>query len=76
MSRYRKGRKGLYAGGNPEKSPVAELTLSGNLPPKKLSLPFKGRVGVGMGISGAKDPHLPPVLPLEGGGQVIAEGQR
>ena len=35
---------------------------------EKLSLPFKGRVGVRMGVSGAEDPHPPPVLPLEGGG--------
>jgi hypothetical protein len=36
---------------------------------RQLSLPFKGRAGVGMGKSDAGyAPHPPPVLPLEGGG--------
>jgi len=33
----------------------------------ELSLPFKGRVGVGMGYKLAPEhPHPPPLLPLEG----------
>ena len=34
----------------------------------KLSLPFKGRVGVGMGKVQVHPPHPPTVLRLEGGG--------
>ncbi|OGU10590.1 MAG: hypothetical protein A2075_04295 [Geobacteraceae bacterium GWC2_58_44] len=41
--------------------------ISVNLPLKN-PLPFKGRVGVGMGSSGAKNTHPPQSLPLEGGG--------
>jgi hypothetical protein len=37
---------------------------------KKLPLPFKGRVGVGVGIfKDAANPHPPPVLPLKGEGR-------
>jgi hypothetical protein len=35
-----------------------------------ISLPFKGRVGVGMGLANCYHiPHPPPDLPLEGGGK-------
>jgi hypothetical protein len=36
------------------------------------SLPFKGRVGVGMGFFSIMAPHPPPDLPLEGGGTWVA----
>jgi dihydrolipoamide dehydrogenase len=43
------------------------LKIEGSIGDRATSLPFKGRVGVGMGLASAM-PHPPPILPLEGGG--------
>jgi ATP-dependent helicase HrpA len=49
---------------------LAEKTV---IAPSEHSLPFKGRAGVGMGVSsGSKETHPPPNLPLERGGVAAA----